>query len=299
MIKKITNSNNLIPNRTKKILKEKINKIHPIEGNKLTLSTHNNNLNINININENLNNTSISTFKDDDLNESKIKIKNALIKEGIYYLKQSEKLSLYLKKYYNKYHDYPKTKLFFYKFGRLIGRGAFGKVNLGLHVLTGRIVAIKSFNKNKLKNKESINKIYHEIDLMKNLRHNSIVKILETLETENYILIIMENISGGDLLSFVKKRTKLNEKTSRIIFKQLINSLKFIHSKGIIYRDIKLDNILIDLNNNIKICDFGVGKNYKKNEKLKDQCGTSTYIALEILNNEEGFICNVKWKCSF
>ena len=108
VIKKITNSNNLIPNRTKKILKEKINKIHPIEGNKLTLSTHNNNLNINININENLNNTSISTFKDDDLNESKIKIKNALIKEGIYYLKQSEKLSLYLKKYYNKYHDYPK-----------------------------------------------------------------------------------------------------------------------------------------------------------------------------------------------
>ena len=58
---------------------------------------------------------------------------------------------------------------------------------------------------------------------MKNLLHNSIVKILETLETENYILIIMENISGGDLLSFVKKRTKLNEKTSRIIFKQLIN----------------------------------------------------------------------------
>ena len=289
VIKKITNSNNLIPNRTKKILKEKINKIHPIEGNKLTLSTHNNNLNINININENLNNTSISTFKDDDLNESKIKIKNALIKEGIYYLKQSEKLSLYLKKYYNKYHDYPKTKLSFYKFGRLIGRGAFGKVNLGLHVLTGRIVAIKSFNKNKLKNKESINKIYHEIDLMKNLRHNSIVKILETLETENYILIIMENISGGDLLSFVKKRTKLNEKTSRIIFKQLINSLKFIHSKGIIHRDIKLDNILIDLNNSIKLCDFGVGKNYKKNEKLKDQCGTPAYIAPEILNNEEGY----------
>ncbi len=132
---KITNSNNLIPNRTKKILKENINKIHPIEGNKLTLSTHNNNLNININ--KNLNNTSTSTFKDDDLNESKIKIKNALIKEGIYYLKQSEKLSLYLKKYYNKYHDHPKTKLSFYKFGRLIRRGAFGKLNLVLHVLTG------------------------------------------------------------------------------------------------------------------------------------------------------------------
>ena len=284
VIKKITNLN---PNKTKKIVKENIKKINQLEENKLILSINNNNLSLKTN--ENVNNISISTFKDDDLNESKTNIKNTLIKEGIYYLKQSEKLSLYLKKYYDKYHDYPKTKLSFYKFGRLIGRGAFGKVNLGLHVLTGRIVAIKSFNKTKLKNEESINKIYHEINLMKNLRHNSIVKILETLETENYILIIMENISGGDLLSFVKKRTKLNEKTARIIYKQLINSIKFIHSKGIIHRDIKLDNILIDLNNTIKLCDFGVGKNYKKNEKLIDQCGTPAYIAPEILHNEDGY----------
>ena len=73
-----------------------------------------------------------------------------MLKEGIYYLKESEKLSTYLKKYYNKYHEYPKTKLAFYKFGRLIGRGAFGKVNLGLHILSVRIVAIKSFNKKKI-----------------------------------------------------------------------------------------------------------------------------------------------------
>ena len=121
---------------------------------------------------------------------------------------------------------------------------------------------------------------------MKSLKHNSIVRILETIETSNYILIIMENVNGGDLLSFVKKRTKLNEKTAKIIFKQLIISLKYIHSKGIIHRDIKLDNILIDLHNNIKICDFGVGKNYQNNEKFMDQCGTPAYIAPEILQNE-------------
>jgi serine/threonine protein kinase len=120
---------------------------------------------------------------------------------------------------------------------------------------------------------------------MKILHHNSIVKILETLETPNYILIIMENISGGDLLNFVKKRTKLNEKISKFIFKQLITSIKYIHSKNIIHRDIKLDNILIDLNNNIKICDFGVGKQYIKGDKLKDKCGTPAYIAPEILKN--------------
>ncbi len=218
--------------------------------------------------------------------EIKEEEKKILIKEGKYYKQLSNNLSNYIKEYYNNYKEYPKTKISFYLFGRLIGRGAFGKVNLGLHILSGRIVAIKSFNKSKLKDEKSKQKIYHEINLMKNLNHNSIVRILETIETSNYILIIMEHINGGDLLSFVKKRTKLNEKTSKIIFKQLIISLKYIHSKGIIHRDIKLDNILIDLNNNIKICDFGVGKNYQNNEKFMDQCGTPAYIAPEILNNE-------------
>ncbi len=285
VINKVSNSNNIIPNKTKKILKDNLNQLD--EKNQINENIINN---IKANSNENINNTTITTFKDDEsLNESKQKIKNNLLKEGKYYLKQSEKLSSYLIKYYNKYHEYPKTKLSFYKFGRLIGRGAFGKVNLALHVLTGRLVAIKSFNKKNFKKKDSINKIYNEINIMKSLRHNSIVKILETIETENYILIIMENISGGNLLSFIKKRTKLNEKTSRFIFRQLISSIKFIHSKGIIHRDIKLDNILIDLNNTIKICDFGVGKIYKKNEKLKDKCGTPAYIAPEILINDDGY----------
>ena len=279
VINKISRTTNTIPNKTKKIVKENIKLKKEIIMNKIKKEEKHNKIISNSNI-------SLSTFKDDEnLNESKIILKNEMIKEGIYYLKESEKLSTYLKKYYNKYHEYPKTKLAFYKFGHLIGRGAFGKVNLGLHVLSGRTVAIKSFNKTKLKNQESIDKIYQEINLLKIFRHNSIVRILEYIETEKYILIIMENISGGDLLSFVKKRTKLNEKTAQFIFKQLISTLKFIHSKGIIHRDIKLDNILIDLNNNIKICDFGVGKQYKKNEKLNDQCGTPAYIAPEILQN--------------
>jgi serine/threonine protein kinase len=121
---------------------------------------------------------------------------------------------------------------------------------------------------------------------MKNLRHNLIIRILETIETSKYILIVMENISGGDLLSFVKKRTKLSEKIAKFIFKQLITALKYIHSHNIVHRDIKLDNILIDLNNNIKLCDFGVGKQIHKGTLLKDKCGTPAYIAPEILRSE-------------
>lgn len=160
-------------------------------------------------------------------------------------------------------------------------------MNIGLHILTGRIVAIKSFNKTKFTDEKYRNKIMNEINLMKNLRHFSVVKLLDTIETDKYIFLIMENILGGDLLTFIKKRNKLPEKVAKFIFKQLLQSIKYIHSKNIVHRDIKLDNILIDLHNNIKLCDFGVGKNIVNNQELLyEQCGTPAYIAPEVLGGE-------------
>jgi serine/threonine protein kinase len=79
--------------------------------------------------------------------------------------------------------------------------------------------------------------------------------------------------------------TKLPENYSKFIFKQLIEAIIYIQSQNIIHRDIKPDNILIDLNNIIKICDFGVGKEIKSNEYVKDTCGTPAFIAPEILLN--------------
>ena len=227
-------------------------------------------------------------YKNSNLSESNQEKK---LKSNLF-LEQSEKLSKYIKNYYIINNDYPPSNINFYKFGRVIGKGAFGKVNIGLHILTGRIVAIKSFNKTKINDQKYRNKIMNEIELMKNLNHFSVVKLLDTIETEKYILIIMENVLGGDLLTFIKKRNKLPDKVAKFIFKQLLQALKYIHNKNIVHRDIKLDNILIDLNNNIKLCDFGVGKYISDNgELLFEQCGTPAYIAPEVLSGEgyEGF----------
>ena len=110
----------------------------------------------------------------------------SIVHDSFYYLKESQKLSEYIKNYYKENKKYPETDLNFYKYGRLIGQGAFGKVNLGLNVLTGRVVAIKSFNKSSLNsNSENMKKILYETNLMKKLNHPNITKYWNCLRKKN------------------------------------------------------------------------------------------------------------------
>ena len=249
----------------------------------------NNNTKINISNDRNNNDTSLSY----SIYNPTMSSRSSMSYDANYYMKESLKLSNYINKYFNKHKKYPNTSLQFYKYGRLIGQGAFGKVNLGLNILTGRIVAVKSFDKNNSElTGDNMKKILYETDLMKKLNHPNITKILEMFEDEKYFMIIMEYINGGNLFSFVKKRRKLSEKTAKFLFRQIILGIKYIHEQNIVHRDIKLENLLIDLNNNVKICDFGIGRRIKnKNQLLHDQCGTLMYMAPEILlsSKEKGY----------
>ena len=222
-----------------------------------------------------------------NINNSKISNSNSSIYDFNYYMNESNKLSEYIKQFYKQNNTYPDSKIEYYKIGRKIGQGAFGKVNIGLHILTGRVVAIKSFKKENC-NSEKINKIINERNLMKELDHKNIIRILDYFEDKNYIFIIMEYINGGNLYSLIKKRRKLQEKMAKYIFKQMISALKYIHSHNIAHRDIKLDNILLDLYNGIKICDFGIGKKLNSPDQLLTSfSGTPIYMAPEIILSEK------------
>jgi len=220
-------------------------------------------------------------------NNSKISNSNSSIYDFNYYMNESNKLSEYIKLFYKLNNTYPNSKIKYYKIGRKIGQGAFGKVNIGLHILTGRVVAIKSFKKENCNN-EKINKIINERNLMKELDNKNIIRILDYFEDKDYIFIIMEYINGGNLYSLIKKRRKLQEKMAKFIFKQMISALKYIHSHNIAHRDIKLDNILLDLYNGIKICDFGIGKKLNSPDQLLTSfSGTPLYMAPEIILSEK------------
>ena len=217
-----------------------------------------------------------------------------LTKDCDFYQNEQEKLSQYIKNYYNTNKKYPKSNLNFYLYGRQIGHGAFGQVNLALHIGSGRLVAIKIFAKKNLKNARARQKIKNEIEMLSHFHHPFINQILDNFETDTHIFIVMEYVCG-DLLGFIRKRGKISESVSKLIFKQLIEGLKYIHKKNVVHRDIKLDNILIDLTNTIKICDFGVSRKFGPDEMMHEHCGTPAYICPEIFENKgyKGTGCDI------
>jgi len=179
----------------------------------------------------------------------------------------------------------------FYRIGRVLGRGAFGKVNLACHKVCEHLVAIKSIEKKVLRNeKEQKRRVMQEMSILKQGGHENVVRLYDTFETNKHICFVMELCHGGDLLSYVRKRRKLKEDNAKYLFKQLIEGLNYIHTKKfVVHRDIKLDNILLDQSGRIKICDFGVSRQVKsEKERMHHQCGTPAYIAPEIIK-ERGY----------
>jgi serine/threonine protein kinase len=113
----------------------------------------------------------------------------------------------------------PCTEVEFYKIGKILGKGAFGKVNMGLHKLSRKLVAIKSMNKTFLNEDSWKRKIMREVTILKRIRHPNCVKLYETIDSKKHFLLVMEMCAGGDLLNYVRKRRKLKEPNAKNIFK--------------------------------------------------------------------------------
>lgn len=113
----------------------------------------------------------------------------------------------------------PETQTENYKIGKVMGKGAFGKVNLAIHRLAGKFVALKSINKQFLTQEQSKRKVMQEFNILRRTRHCNIVRLYESFETQQHIVFVMEVCGGGDLLTYVRRRRKLKEDTARFLFK--------------------------------------------------------------------------------
>ena len=169
-----------------------------------------------------------------------------------------------------------------------LGSGAFSTVYLSSHIKTGEQVAIKYILKSTITNQHhtSLDILSNEINNQKKLYHNNLSKIYCTIETNTTISIVQEYCSNGDLLTQIMDKGLFDESTACLIFNQLISGLEYLHMNNIAHRDLKPENILFDYNNDVKLCDFGLSKDYSKVEMMSTTCGSPIYAAPEMVMNK-------------
>lgn len=151
--------------------------------------------------------------------------------------------------------------------GQLIGKGTFGRVYLGMNTTTGELLAVKQVevnhkgpNTDPSKIREMVKALDLEIDTMQHLDHVNIVQYLGCEKKEFSISIFLEYISGGSVGSCLRKHGKFEEAVVSSLTRQTLGGLAYLHREGILHRDLKADNILLDLDGTCKISDFGISK---------------------------------------
>ena len=167
-----------------------------------------------------------------------------------------------------------------------IGKGTFSTVKLGEHIKTKQKVAIKILNKEKIKEKEDLERIKREIKILQMMDHPNIIKTYKISENAKNYYIIMEYCDGGELFNYIVEKEKLDENEASMFFYQLISALEYIHSLGITHRDLKPENLLLVNNKIIKIIDFGLSNYFNGEKQLETPCGSPSYASPEIIKGE-------------
>ena len=176
-----------------------------------------------------------------------------------------------------------------YEIGRTLGKGAYAIVKVCTNKITKEKYAVKIYEKSKLNDGSKKKCVSREIEILKRINHNNIAKLYDVITTDKQILILQELVIGISLREYynneIRNQKGISEHKSNIfkkIFKQIFDAMNYIHKKNIAHRDIKLENILMTKNYEIKIIDFGFGMYNPENKLQNFFCGTPNYMAPEI-----------------
>lgn len=172
-----------------------------------------------------------------------------------------------------------------YRYIKTLGRGSFSIVVLVSHKLTKQLFACKIVSREQLITMNVFLQFEQEVRLMETLNHPNVVKIHEIVYREKEIMLIMDYCSRGELFKHIVTVGPMVDPELRVVFRQIVEGLDYIHNKNIAHRDLKPENILFDENGGVKIADFGLCHQVSANRLLSTPCGSPYYAPPEIINN--------------
>ncbi|KAJ5080104.1 serine/threonine-protein kinase fhke-related [Anaeramoeba ignava] len=171
-----------------------------------------------------------------------------------------------------------------YSCQKKLGEGCFGTVYSGIRKSDGFPCALKVISKEKANQQGAMDTILDEVYILQSINHHNIVSVYDVFDSENYVVLVLELVTGGELLDLIAKST-LNEEEALFLFYQILTAISYLHKNGIAHRDLKPENILLkkDSTPHIKITDFGISKVVNEQKLMKTICGTPLYLAPEML----------------
>lgn len=173
-----------------------------------------------------------------------------------------------------------------------LGEGAFGLVKLCKHKKNGKYFAMKIIKKYDVIKLKQVDHLYNECQILTSVSHNFIVEMEGFIQDDKYVYIIMEFVVGGELFTYLRGVGRFDPPLAIFYAAQVTSIFEYLHSKNVIYRDLKPENLLIATDGYLKLADFGFAKILSG--RTYTLCGTPEYLAPEILLNK-GYGKAVDW----
>eukprot|EP01119_Soliformovum_irregulare_P025064 TRINITY_DN9167_c0_g1_i1.p1 TRINITY_DN9167_c0_g1~~TRINITY_DN9167_c0_g1_i1.p1 ORF type:complete len:302 (-),score=46.68 TRINITY_DN9167_c0_g1_i1:105-947(-) len=172
-----------------------------------------------------------------------------------------------------------------FTYGKVLGRGSSSIVKTCTHKQTGKVFAVKVVNKSHFRSTKFTE---NEIEILRHAKdHPNIIKLVDVYDKPEQLLIVMELIKGGDLYSDLVSNWPFSEEKVVDLFTQILDAVSYLHSMRVTHRDLKLENILIDDRERLKITDFGLSKLTPSDmQMMETRCGTPNYAAPELVRAE-------------
>ncbi|PCH35867.1 Pkinase-domain-containing protein [Wolfiporia cocos MD-104 SS10] len=181
-----------------------------------------------------------------------------------------------------------------YQMHNELGKGSFAVVMKAIHRETGHWYAVKVMQRNRLRHVDDgtteNQKFDREISILQRLDHPNICQLKDVFHEPHTINLVLEYISGGDLLDYIVRRGYIPERETKDLTWQLCDAIAYIHSQGIAHRDLKPENVLLteDVPPRLKVADFGLAKVIDSMTMLRTMCGTPCYLAPEVVLQGQG-----------